>query len=177
MGEMLGLNDFDGVWRMLREDSMVRDPVTGEWVPEVIEEQVVDIRHEGPVVDCRVRIHHAADLVLYLKYTCRYDADEWVPYVVHHIDGDPNHESLRPNNFRTVQARVGEPIAYLKQIYVDPRTHYRITRHPDGAAQYSLMSRLSEDGERMVAVVHAVESEAAIVKHVIRDRSATFVWP
>src|SRR5207302_10926417 len=120
---------------------------------------------------------HAEDLSLYLRYTCRYDADEWVPYTVFHIEGDRDHESLRPNDFRTVHARVGEPIAYLKQIYVDPRTRYRITKHPDGRAQYCLMTRLSEDGQRSVAKVMAVEGDAEIDKHFIRDIGLAPDWP
>jgi hypothetical protein len=138
---------------------------------------VAEIRHDGDVIDFRVRIDHAEDLVLYLRSTCRYDAQEWSPYTVWHIEGDPDHESLRPNNFRKVHARVGEPIAYVKQIYVDPRTNYRITKHPDGTAQYSLMSRLSEDGQRLVGAVQAVEDDAAIVKHMIRDTGPAPDWP
>jgi hypothetical protein len=125
----------------------------------------------------RVRIDHADDLSLYMKYTCRYGADEWVPYGVYHIDGDPNHEKLQPNDFRTVVARVGEPIAYCKQIYVDPRTRYRITKHPDGVAQYVLMSRLSEDRQRLVGRVLAVEGDAEIDKHFVRDDGPAPEWP
>jgi hypothetical protein len=168
---------FDGVWRMYLPDSKVRDPETGEWVPEVIRDQVSETRHEGDVMHFRCRIEHAEDLVLYLGYTCRYGADEWVPYTVLHIEGDPNHESLKPNNFRKVHARVGEPIAFLKQVYVDPRTKVRITRHPDGDAQYVLTSRLSEDRQRNVATVQAVEGGAAIEKHAIRDTGPEPEWP
>jgi hypothetical protein len=168
---------FDGVWRMYRPKSQTRDPVTGEWVPEVIEDQIAEIRHDGDVLQFRCRIDHAADLQLYLSYTCRLGSDEWVPYVVFHIDGDPDHESLRPNDFRKVHARVGEPIAFVREIYVDPRTMFRLTRHPDGSAQYGLMSRLSDDGGRIVGSVQSAESDAAIVKHMIRDTGPPPVWP
>lgn len=168
---------LDGVWRMDHAESQVRDPRTGEWVPEVILNQVVEIRHDGDVVDFRLRVDHAEDLSLYMRYTCRYGADEWVPYLVAHIDGDPNHESLRPNHFRKVHARVGEPVAYLKEVYVDPRTTFRLTRHPDGQAQYGLMSRLSADGQRVVGKVWPVEGQAGISKSMVRDTGPAPVWP
>lgn len=168
---------FEGVWRMYLPDSRVRDPTTGEWGPEVINDQVAEMHHEGDLLHFRCRIDHVPDLSLYLRYTCRFGADEWVPYEVFHIEGDPDHESLRPNNFRRVHARVGEPIAYVKEIYVDPRTQFRVTRHPDGTAQYGLLSRLAEDRQRVVGTVQSVDSDAAIVKHMIRDMGPAPDWP
>jgi hypothetical protein len=168
---------FDGVWRMYLPDSKVLDPATGEWVPEVINDQVSEVRHDGDVMEFRSRIQHAPDLVLYLRYVCGYDTEEWAPYTVMHIDGDPEHESLRPNRFRKVHARVGDPIAFVKQVFVDPRTRFRITRHPDGSAQYLLMNRLSEDRQRSVAKVMSADSDAAIEKHSIRDTGPAPEWP
>lgn len=162
---------FDGVWRMYLPDSKTFDPATGEWVPEVIQDQVSQTWHEGEVSHFRSRIQHAPDLWLHLGYSARYGADEWSPYTVLRIDGDPEHESLRPNQFRRVHARVGEPIGFVKLVYVDPRTRYRVTRHPDGSAQYLLMNRLSEDRQRSVASVMAADGDAAIEKHAIRDTS------
>jgi hypothetical protein len=168
---------MNGVWRMDRSDSMVRDPEAGEWVEEPINEQVVEIRHDGDVLDFRCRIQHTPDLALYLRYRVRYGDDKWVPYEVFHIEGDPEHESLKPNLFRKVHARVGEPIAYLKEVFVDPRTTIRITRHPDGQAQYGLMARLSEDGQRLVGKVFPVEGDAGISKAMVRDSGPAPQWP
>jgi hypothetical protein len=64
---------------MYLPDSKVRDPNTGEWMPEVVNDQVAEMRHEDDVLHFRCRIDHAADLSLYLRYICRYGADEWVP--------------------------------------------------------------------------------------------------
>src|SRR5258706_12921321 len=110
----------------------------------------------------RVRIDHDDDLSLFMRYTCRYGAEEWVPYGVYHIEGALNHPKLQPNDHRKVVAKVGEPIAFLKQGYVDPRTRFRITQHPDGTAQYGLMSRLSEDRERIVGTVPPAADDAGI---------------
>jgi hypothetical protein len=177
MDEDFDPSGIDGLWRMDRQDSKVRDPETGEWNQEPINEQIAEIRHDGDVMDFRCRIQHAPDLALYLRYRVRYGAEEWVPYEVFHIDGDPNHESLMPNLFRKVHARVGEPIAYLKEIYVDPRTTVRITKHPDGQAQYGLLSRLSEDRQRLVGKVFPVEGEAGISKAMVRDLGPAPEWP
>jgi hypothetical protein len=168
---------LDGFWVMDLSESKTRDPDTGEWVPEVIRQQFVEIRHEGEWADFRVRIDHAEDLHLYMHYRVRYGDDEWVPYTVVHIDGDPEHEKLRPNLFRTVHARVGQPISYLKEVYVDPRTTFRLTRHIDGKADYALMSRLSEDRQRIVGKVFPVEGQAGIEKWMQRVDSLGFDWP
>jgi hypothetical protein len=168
---------FNGVWRMYLPDSKVRDPETGEWVPEVIRNQVIELQIHDGVMDYRVRIDHAEDLSMYMRYTCRFDDPEWVPYSLVHIEGDPNHESLRPNDFRKVPARVGEPVAYLKHIYVDPRTHYRITKHPDGTPQYVMLRRLSEDSQRYVSTVWPVEGNTGVEKHFIRDPDTEVDWP
>ena len=102
----------------------------------------------------------------------------WRMYLPKSQTRDPvTGESLRPNDFRKVHARVGEPIAFVREIYVDPRTMFRLTRHPDGSAQYGLMSRLSDDGGRIVGSVQSAESDAAIVKHMIRDTGPPPVWP
>jgi hypothetical protein len=152
---------FDGVWRTDRSSP-------GE---------LVEIRHDGDVVQCRSRIDHGDDLSLFLGYSCRYGADEWVPYTVLHIEGDPDHERLRPNAFRKVHARVGRPIAYLKQVYVDPRTIFRVTKHPDGTAQYGAVIRLSGNGQELTASVVAVDVDAPIVQHLVRDAGSAPDWP
>lgn len=177
MNDDLDLSAMDGLWRMDRVASKVRDPETGDWVEEAIREQIAEIRHDGDVLNFRCRIQHAPDLALYLRYRVRYGAAEWVPYEVFHIDGDPEHESLRPNLFRKVHARVGQPIAYLKELYVDPRTTVRITKHPDGLAQYALIGRLSEDGRRLTGKVFPVEGGAGISKAMVRDAGPAPEWP
>jgi hypothetical protein len=168
---------FDGIWRMDRSDSKVRDPETRKWKPEPILNQIVEMRHDGDVMENRCRIDHAEDLSLYVGYACRYGDSEWAPYSVFHIHGDPDHPMLQPGDFRKVPASVGTVTAYVKQVYVDPRTFYRITKHPDGRPQYILLSRLSEDGERCVASVYAVEDDAAVVKQFSRDADPSFTWP
>jgi hypothetical protein len=162
---------------MYLPDSKVRDPRTGEWLPEPIQNQVIEISHDADVMEYRVRIDHDDDLSLFMRYTCRYGAEEWVPYGVYHIEGDPNHPKLQPNDHRKVVAQAGEPIAYIKQVYVDPRTRFRITKHSDGAAQYVLMSRLSEDRQRMVGKLLPAEGNAEIDKHFVREAGAGPEWP
>jgi hypothetical protein len=168
---------FDGVWQMRLSDSKVLDPLTKEWVPEVIKNQVAEIRHDGDVIDFRCRIDHADDLSLYLHYNCRYGADEWSPYSIVHIEGDPEHESLRPNHFRRHHARAGGVMGYVKEVYVDPRTRIRITRHPTGEAQYMLMSRLSEDGDSLVGKVMSADGDAAIEKVMVGYDGPALTWP
>ncbi len=144
---------------------------------EVLKGQLLEIRTDGDVMDYRIRIDITDDLTTYMKYTCRFGDEEWAPYTVYHIDGDPNHEMLKPSDILKGGTRLGEPVAFIKQVYVDPRTQYRITKNPDGSAQYVMLRRLSEDRQRNVGTVLTAEGEAEIAKHFIRDAGPAPIWP
>jgi hypothetical protein len=50
------------------------------------------------------------------------------------------------------------------QTYVDPQTHYRITKNLDGTAQYSMSRRLSDDGDSIVSVVTLPDGTPSVSK-------------
>jgi hypothetical protein len=162
---------------MSQTGSQVRDPKTGEWVPEVIENQLVENLIDGRTTYSRVRIDHAADLSVFYGYKAQDGVDEWAPYVCFHIAGDPAHEKLRPHEFRRAQTQIGNPISYLKLVYADLRTQYRITRNADGTALYMMENRLSQDGQSRVAKVWSVDTEAAVAKLFLRDTGPAPEWP
>jgi hypothetical protein len=159
---------FDGHWVMVNDESTIWDPERGEYVPEVLKGQEIDIRHDGDVQIYRIRVDITEDLTIHMGYECRFGDAVWVPYTVVQIDGDPDHPALAPNDTLKQGTRLGAPIAWIKQIYVDPRTQYRISRNPDGTAQYVMMRRLSEDGTRNVGTVLTPDGTASIDKAFMR---------
>jgi hypothetical protein len=175
---------FDGVW-ILGPDSKVRDPSTGKWIPDVIGYEVAEVRHEGDLFHERARIDYDDDLSLWIELKCRYGAAEWAPAIVTRIDGDPNHDRLKPgpHNFRKVVARVGEPLNFIKQVYVDRRTHYRIFRRHDGNVQAVAMKQLTEDGQRIISPLYpahpntAAGYDAANLKEFVRTSDPPPDWP
>lgn len=144
---------FSGTWGMLLSESTIWDAATQAYIPEVLAGQEVTIRHEDDLQIYRIRVDITSELRVHMAYECRFGAHEWTPYRVVEIDGDPEDSHLLPNDTLRQGMRLGEPIAWVKQVYVDPHTQYRITRNPDGTAQYVMMRRLNEDLTRNVATV------------------------
>ena len=92
---------------------------------------------------------------------------EWVPYGVVEIDGPEDHEMLKPNETLQAGTKLGEPIAWVKQVYVDARTHYRISKNVNGTAQYVMLRRLLEDGSILSTVIDP-DGVPTIMKYFVR---------
>ncbi|GAA1466551.1 hypothetical protein [Microbacterium thalassium] len=159
---------FDGTWVMVNDESTIWDAEKQEYVPEILAGQEITIRHEGDLQIYRIRVDIEPDLSIHMAYECRFGDSAWVPYRVVQIDGDPNHPRLQPNAVLKQGTRLNEPIAWIKQVYVDRRTQYRITKNPDGTAQYIMMRRLNEDGTRNVGTVLNPAGVASIDKAFMR---------
>ena len=153
MTEAIDLSGFEGFWEMDIERSRVRDEKTGEWVPEWLDGQTIELRHHDDVQSYKVEIQIDETLRTFMGYTCAFGQEEWVPYSVVGIDGPPDHELLKPNKTLKAGTALGEPVAWVKQVYVDPRTHYRVTKNLDGTPQYVMLRRLSEDGQSLLSTV------------------------
>lgn len=153
MSEAFDLSGFEGKWAIDLERSQVRDEKTGEWVPEWLKDQDIEMRHDGDVQVYRGEVKAAEDLTLYMGYTCAWGQPDWVPYTVVQIDGPEDHQLLQPNATLKSGTRLGEPIAWVKQVYVDPRIHYRISKNLDGTPQYAMERRLLDDGSVLSTVI------------------------
>ncbi|GAA1705923.1 hypothetical protein GCM10009808_24870 [Microbacterium sediminicola] len=153
MSEEFDLSGFEGTWAIDLSRSQVLDEKTGEWVPEWLENQDIEMRHEGDVQVYRGEVKAAADLTMYMGYTATWSAAEWVPYTIVQIDGPEDHPLLQPNATLKAGTKLGAPIAWVKQIYVDPRTHYRISKNLDGTPQYVMERRLLDDGSILSTVI------------------------
>lgn len=153
MSEEFDLSGFEGRWAIDLDRSQVRDENTGEWVPEWLKDQDIEMRHEGAAQSYRGVVRAAEDLTMHLGYTCSFDQLEWVPYSVIEIDGPADHPLLKPNTTLKAGTKLGDPIAWVKQVYVDPSAHYRISRNLDGTAQYVMLRRLLDNGSILSTVI------------------------
>lgn len=162
---------FDGVWRLAKSDSTILDPETGEHVEETLADQWLERRTVGREMTTTMHVGIAADLTTHMEFTATLGGEDWVPYVVTSIDGDPAHPALQPGEDKMLKAgtRVGEPIAWIKVQYLDPRTQVRLTKNLDGSAQYVLVSRLSEDGQKLYGYVMTPDGQFVIDKHFVRE--------
>ncbi|SEB65030.1 hypothetical protein [Rhodococcus koreensis] len=169
MPEDIDASGFNGKWRMDLDRSKIWDAARGEWAPEVLADQRLEIRTEGDVMYYKISVGISSDLTVHSTYTCRFGDSKWAPYMVESIDGDANHEKLTPNDLPKSGMKLGEASAYVKQVYVDPRTQYRITKNPDGTAQYVMLRRLSADGRTNTGYVLDTNGVATIAKVFVRE--------
>lgn len=160
---------FDGKWRMQRSASTVLDPETGEMKQEWLLDQWAENRTDGDVITYRISVQIAEDLTIHMGYTVKINDTKWVPYTVVAIDGDPNDPRLAPGDMLKGGTVLGQPIAYIKHVYVDPRTQFRITKNLDGTAQYILQRRLSEDYRLLYGSVLTPDGRLEIDKHFYRE--------
>jgi hypothetical protein len=166
---------FEGTWYMDRAQSRVWDKEANEWRPEPIEAQTLQMRMEGDVMYYKIALKHSEELILQMTYTCRFGDESWVPYRVLALKADENDEHLAPGDILKAGVKPGEPIAYVKQVYVDPRTQYRITRNLDGSAQYIMLRRLSEDGRTNTGTVLDPDGTVIISKVFVRSKPANSI--
>jgi hypothetical protein len=116
----------------------------------------------------KISVQIKPDLTVYMGYTCRFDDREWAPYQVVEVDGNSADEALRPGDLLKAGIQLNEPIAYIKQVYVDPRTQYRVTRNLDGTAQYVMLRRLAEDGSTNTGTVMTPDGQPTVSKVFVR---------
>jgi hypothetical protein len=166
--QQLDMSGFEGEWEMDPEKSLIWDKEQSKWVPEWVQAQHMTLRHDGDTQIYTVRIGLADDLAVHMGYESTFGDPTWVPYSLWEIEGDPNHDLLKPNDLLKSGMVLKEPIAWVVQTYVDPRTHYRITRNLDGTAQYSMSRRLSEDGQTVLSVVTLPDGTPSVAKSFVR---------
>lgn len=153
---------FNGTWRVDPERSAVWDAASGGYVADEIGKEVIRMRVEGDIQDYEVE--YGADPVVRMGYKCRYDHPEWVPYMVREVRSSSDDVAAEIAAMkRRIKAdtgrherhfEVGRPYGLVRTLFVDERTHYRISKDPDdGSAQSVMMRRLAEDGDSYVATV------------------------
>lgn len=162
---------FDGSWRIDVEGSVIRDEATGEMVRETLADQWMERSTAGDVITCQMHVQIAPDLTTHMEYVVRLDDDAWAPYTCVGIDGDVSDPRLQPGETSLLKAGtiIGQPIAWMKIVYVDERTQVRITRNLDGTPQYILQSRLSEDRDTLMGALLLPDGSMGLDKRLLRE--------
>jgi hypothetical protein len=137
---------FAGMWYMDRAASRWWDRAAEKWVTEPLLAQTLRTQYDGETFESWCSVMPAPGVVHHLHYRVKFDDEEWAPYTCVGVESPDGKGGSEPNEVLKSGIRLGEPIAYLKQVWVDSRTQYRVCRNPDGSPQYVMMRRLSEDG-------------------------------
>jgi len=153
---------FEGEWRIDLGRSVVWDADAATYVPDEVGEELITLRIDGDVQDYEVR--YGDDPVVRMGYESRYDDSEWVPYLVREVSGSSDDvDGAVAEMKRRLKAdsgaaerhfEVGRAYGLVRTVFVDDRTHYRISKSPeDGSAQSVMMRRLGPDGDSYLASV------------------------
>jgi hypothetical protein len=169
MTDRIDGSGFDGVWYMDKARSRWWDRATDRWIEEPVLAQTLRTVHHDDVFEGWAAVKPREGVVHHLRYRVRFDDREWAPYTCVAIEGEDHSE---PTAVLKSGIRVGEPLAYLKQVWVDERTQYRICRNPDATAQYVMMRRLSEDGSTNTGTCLAPDGVTFVSKVFTRDKPA-----
>ncbi len=153
---------FNGRWQIDLDRSTVWDPESGSYVADEIGDEVITLRIAGDVQDYEVA--YGQDPVVRMGYESRYDDPAWVPYEVREVTSASEDVAAAVAAMkRRIKADAGarerhfepgRPYGLVRTVFVDDRTHYRISKSPeDGSAQSVMMRRLSPDGDSYLASV------------------------
>jgi len=154
---------FSGTWRIDASRSVVWDDATHAYVPDEVGEEIITLRIEDGVQDYEVL--YGDRPTVRMGYTSRYDDPEWVPYLVREITGtgrgdtaeavaEFKHRLRADRGQRERRFEIGKAYGLVRTVYVDERTHYRISKSADdGTAQSVMLRRLASDGGSYLATV------------------------
>jgi len=149
---------FHGNWKIDAARSKVWDDKGGRYAPDEVGEELIRIRIHDHVQDYEVLLGDRP--TIRMGYTCRYDDPEWTPYTVREILGvsAENPDGVLADFAERIKSRVrdyrvGTVYGLVRSVYVDERTHYRLSKSTGGVAEYVMLRRLAEDGQSYLATV------------------------
>jgi hypothetical protein len=164
---------FHGNWKIDAERSKVWDYKSGRYAPDEVGEELIRIQIDGDIQNYEVLLGDQP--TIRMGYTCRYDDSEWVSYTVREILGVTEENSdgmladfVNRTKSRVTSFRVGAVYGLVRSVYVDERTHYRLSKGLGGAAEYVMLRRLAEDGQSYVATVLGVDGIVTRVRQFVR---------
>lgn len=174
---------FSGVWAIDVEASKVWDDATGSYVADAVGDEVITLTVADGVQDYEVL--YGDRPAIRMGYTSRYDDPTWVEYLVRGIDygtADPVQQQAEVEAFKTkIKAvdgererrfEIGRAYGLVRTVYVDDRTHYRVSKSPeDGSAQSIMLRRMAEDGNSYLASVLTVDGVIYRVRRFVRVTS------
>jgi hypothetical protein len=172
---------FNGVWSIDIAESKVWSSDLQRYVADEVGSEVITLKIQGGVQDYEVVYGDVP--VITMGYTSTYDDPQWVPYLVRNIanTGMNSTEAAVAEFKQRISAvsgsgkrnfEVGKPYGLVRTIYVDARTHYRISKEPEGgAAQGIMLRRLSDDGSSFTSTVLDVNGVIFRIRRFVREGS------
>jgi hypothetical protein len=169
---------FNGTWSIDVAHSKVWDDASGSYRPDEVGDETITLSIKGEVQDYEVL--YGDKPKVRMGYTATYDSAEWVPYLVREISGvSAAEEDDSISEFkRRIKASdgqrerhfvVGKPYGMVRLVYVDPSTHYRVSRSgEDGSAQSIMLRRMAEDGQSYLATVLDINGIVYRVRKFVR---------
>ncbi|MAM83735.1 MAG: hypothetical protein CL472_03560 [Acidobacteria bacterium] len=162
---------FEGEWKIDLDSSFVWDVGSGAYIPDRIGQELITIRLDGDMQHYEVLLGDKP--TIRMGYDSRYDATDWVPYSVREIIGAEDEGEVTDFIERTRQRKtdfkVGQIYGLIRSIYVDERTHYRISKDAEtGQSEYIMLRRLDEDGQSYTARVFRNDGLVSIIRRFIR---------
>ena len=172
MGEL-----FNGTWAIDLDSSTVWDDKLGRHVKDEVGQEIITLRQSEGVQDYEVL--YGDEPQIRMGYTARFDDREWVSYSVREIISSTANAEADISEFkrrikasggeRERQFEVGKSYGIVRLVYVDERTHYRISKNPqDGMAQSILLRRMADDGQSYLTHVLDVHGIIYRVRKFVR---------
>jgi hypothetical protein len=165
---------FEGSWRIDASQSKVWDERTGKYAPDEVGEELIKISIKDGVQDYEVLL--GDNPTIRMGYTCRYDDTEWKPYTVREVLGVAPQDAesaiaafVTRIKSRIKDYRVGTVYGIVRCVYVDDRTHYRLSKSAGGVAEYSMLRRLDANGQSYTATVLNAEGLITRVRRFYRS--------
>ena len=168
---------FNGTWKIDIANAKKWDGVTKAYIPDEVGEEIITIRTVDGVQDYEVL--YGDDPVIRMGYTTRFDAAEWKPYSVREIISKPGvdpadavaefRQRIGANQgSNTRNFRVGQPYGLVRLVYIDERTHYRISKAEDGSPQNVLLRRMAEDSQSYMSSLMDAEGVVHRIRPFLR---------
>ena len=167
---------FNGTWTIDLDASTVWDDTLRRHVKDDVGQEIITMHTADGVQDYEVL--YGDDPRIRMGYTARFDDPQWVSYGVREIISSSNEADAVSEFKRRIKASdgerardfvVGKSYGIVRLVYVDERTHYRVSRNPaDGKAQSIMLRRLAEDGRSYLATVLDVNGIVYRVRKFVR---------
>ncbi len=168
---------FNGTWKIDIARSRKWDPANNAYIADEVGEEIITLQIQNGMQDYEVL--YGNDPVIRMGYTARLDDIAWVPYAVREIITAPGQDKAQAvaafreriganqgSNTRTFE--VGQPYGLVRIVTVDERTHYRISKAPDGSPQNVMLRRMQPDGQSYLSTVMDADGVVARIRWFVR---------
>jgi hypothetical protein len=168
---------FNGRWTIDLSESVVWDDALKRHVPDEVGAEVITLNIQNGIQDYEVLYGDSPKIRI--GYKAPYDGPEWVHYAVREIIAQSGDAAAEIEDFkRRIKAsgadrernfEVGKSYGLVRLIYVDERTHYRVSKSPDdGKGQSIMLRRMAEDGKSYFATVLDVKGIVYRIRKFVR---------